>query len=369
MLYENYDKLVFSIRTVTQEQFDAVKQTAAESMAHTDNTSCPDEDEVMECLDWLHWFIGEKMPRVRFLDDPYQQPPFACYIRQHRKVTEDITDPIEGPAADAIDVPIRNFIRRNVTDPRAMRLHTAIISDLLNNGYPPRIVMRRHFYQSRHRPDVPVIAAFISNYGLTSHSRYHVLRSYRHFGFTHPEPELFGRYGRIMDLNLYGIIAGKFECWVVPKPQAIRFHPVSGRLHSEDGPALEWRSGLREYFLHGFRLEERRWRGLIKGILGIEQVVGWGSEREMRAALTYLGAEAVFGQAKTTLVSRTKNGNELWRVEEPEELEGVMILRYWCPSTDKEYCQFARRDHTDPDRAQASRFGLQHMNYSKLIES
>jgi len=67
---------------------------------------------------------------------------------------------------------------------------------------------------------------------------------------------LYENYNKVYDKKL----AGSYET-----VNGINIHYYKGyKLHKEDGPAIEWESGEKRYYLNGIEYSENEYNGIIK---------------------------------------------------------------------------------------------------------
>lgn len=108
------------------------------------------------------------------------------------------------------------------------------------------------------------------------------------------------------------------------------------RLHSIEGPCVEWEDGHRHYHLHGLRVEER-WVENPETITG-EEVLKNRNVEARRAMISLMGYEVFLEKVKAKVRDEWVDGGgvkcELLEVPQEDD-ENIVLYRVECPSTGK----------------------------------
>jgi len=94
----------------------------------------------------------------------------------------------------------------------------------------------------------------------------------------------------------------------------------------------------KHYYVHGQEFDLRRWYDIGERSISLRIVLSLPIP-ERRAIVKYVGLEKLFYNSKPKLISKTKRGNELFkiRIQGTRPHHESYWLRYKCPSTDKIY--------------------------------
>ena len=154
-----------------------------------------------------------------------------------------------------------------------------------------------------------------------------------------------------------------------------------GRLHSMRGPAVQWRDGSGQYFIHGVSfsqsLEEHTsepelWRKMICSSkdLSLKEIVRISNMEQRYLAFKLLGAEKLLREARAQLIDKSKRGNELYKIEDDMLIERdsrpLKLLKYKDLSTDRIYVSFVPYEYEKADAAMAWKFQLSEEEYKLL---
>jgi len=170
------------------------------------------------------------------------------------------------------------------------------------------------------------------------------------------------RLGRILYNGLWIFRLYTTACVVCRMPLRM-LRDETGRLHSIEQPAVQWKSGFNQYYIFGVRFSRELWEKIQQRTLTTLEVVSLVNIEQRQAAFKVYGAEKILNDLDSELISKTKR-NELHKVHTP--LGVLKLLKYTCPSTQRVYVKFVPNELEDADEAQAWSFGLTKQEYQLL---
>jgi hypothetical protein len=148
-----------------------------------------------------------------------------------------------------------------------------------------------------------------------------------------------------------------------------------GKLHSITGPAVQWRDGLDQYFLHGVNFGENLhndmsepdlWKNVVSKNLSFKEIVGISNIEQRYAALKLYGAEKLLQEAGAKRIDKSERGNELYKIENLIRGRTLKLLKYKDHSTDRIYVSFVPYQYEKADAAMAWKFQLSEGEYKLL---
>jgi hypothetical protein len=149
-----------------------------------------------------------------------------------------------------------------------------------------------------------------------------------------------------------------------------------GRLHSTTGPAVQWRDGSGQYFLHGvnfwqnlddYMSEPELWRKIVSSKdLSLKEILRIPNMEQRYAALKLYGAEKLLQEAGAQRIDKSERGNELYKIENLIRGRTLKLLKYKDRSTDRMYVSFVPYEYEKADEAMAWKFQLSEEEYRLL---
>jgi hypothetical protein len=158
-----------------------------------------------------------------------------------------------------------------------------------------------------------------------------------------------------------------FEDWciVTQLPKIIR-RDNENRLHSTDAPAIEWRNGEKNYYIHGVYFPPQLWEQVVSGSMSPKDVLKIQNQEQKQAALSVISLSSLLKKIDAKLKDKNIEKNlELYEIDgEKLQLdENVKIIHYFCPSTGREYFDFVEPNIDNACEAIAWKFGLSVKEY------
>lgn len=179
------------------------------------------------------------------------------------------------------------------------------------------------------------------------------------------------KYRELIRSGVFDMIQLEGVCIVATRPTAIR-RDNRNNLHSEDGPAIEWKDGYKLWYLHGVHVEPEMHKDIVGGKMSFAEIMDLKKMKNMEhrmIALKYLNPEELLKGAEGKLLDKSPKANELWLIDNKEIFpQPEFFLKYPCPSTDRVYLKCVEREwallpdgNLSADKAQASshRFTLE----------
>src|SRR4029079_6288087 len=99
--------------------------------------------------------------------------------------------------------------------------------------------------------------------------------------------------------------------------------------------AVDWRGGVKFYFIHGVKFEKPLWTMVTKGTMTFKNIVGMSNMEQRMAALKVYGTEKLLTSANAQLVDSSKR-YELYQIDGVFN-QAAFYLKYSCPSTGRQY--------------------------------
>lgn len=152
-----------------------------------------------------------------------------------------------------------------------------------------------------------------------------------------------------------------------------------------------------EYYIHGVRFSKGEWNQLRQRKMTVKRILNLRTSNQMNTALSlygrdriitefsvkevleiqnierrhtmlkYFGKEKILNELPTTLIHKSKRGNELYKIVIDDHLT-AQILLYKCPSTQRQYSKFVNhhKDYTNADHAMAESHNMTLEQYKKM---
>ncbi len=171
----------------------------------------------------------------------------------------------------------------------------------------------------------------------------------------------------------------------------------SDHTHSLKKEAVLYESRKKEYWIHGVRFLKSDWNQISKRTMSVKRILNLPNANQFKMALNlygrdriitelsvkdileiknierrhtmlkYFGKEKILNELPTTLIHKSKRGNELYKIEIDEHLT-AQILLYKCPSTNKEYTKFVNHhnDYSNADHAMAESHNMTLKQYQSM---
>ena len=180
----------------------------------------------------------------------------------------------------------------------------------------------------------------------------------------------FDRYYGLLNHGIWSIQFFEDWCIVTQLPKIIR-RDNENRLHSIDGPAIEWRNGEKNYYIHGVYFESELWEQVISGLMPAKDVLKIENMEQRQAALSIISLSKLLKEVNARLVSvyMSKNNKkpiELFNIEGNRlglDEQVINIIHYFCPSTGREYFDFVESHIKTAEEGMAWKFGLSVKEY------
>lgn len=180
---------------------------------------------------------------------------------------------------------------------------------------------------------------------------------------------------RIYNHYKKGIFCVEFyekECFICLNPIAMRFDSEN-RLSGGEKPAIEFNDGNDMYFARDVFFDAKTWKKITSRKMPLKEVLSLPNVEQRSVAIEFMGPESLLDCKEAKIISGpTERGNTLYdltlQMGEPNSWnnEGkytYKLLRYGCPSTDRQYASFIPEDITDADEAMAWKHRLTKEEY------
>ena len=200
-------------------------------------------------------------------------------------------------------------------------------------------------------------------------------------------PDFERYFGLVKNHGLWSIQFFNDWCIVTQLPKIIR-RDNENRLHSTDGPCIEWRNGEKNYYIHGIYFEPQLWEEVVSGknadpttILKIQ------NQEQKQAALSVIPIKTLLEKScaykideylkpepklSKKLVKDYKKLDfshpiELYQIQNGAARFGIdeeiKILHYFCPSTGREYFDFVPPNINSAVKGISWKFGISEEDY------
>ena len=152
--------------------------------------------------------------------------------------------------------------------------------------------------------------------------------------------------------------------YCVPTP--IILLDSENRFHSLEKPAIRWKGGSELYFIHGVSFPKDLWEKIINKKLPAVEILRLPNIEQRYIALKLYGASNLLKELKADLIDKSDR-NELYGLSNIIPDKTIKMLRYFCPTTKREYVKFVPYEFEKADEAQAWSFTLTLREYNNLI--
>ena len=195
-------------------------------------------------------------------------------------------------------------------------------------------------------------------------------------------------YGLVKNHGLWSIQYFQDWCIVTQLPKIIR-RDDENRLHSVDGPVIEWRNGQKDYYIHGVYFEPELWERVVSGNADPKTILKIENQEQRQAALSVVPLKTLLDKMGAVCISEFKKPKPKLSkkyVLEYEKLdysksiklylimgekfgidESVKVVNYFCPSTGREYFDFVPYNIEKAEEGMVWKFGFE--NIKDYIEN
>ena len=119
------------------------------------------------------------------------------------------------------------------------------------------------------------------------------------------------------------------------------------RIHSVDGPAIEWSDTFKLYSINGVRFEEEMFRKVTGGTMTAKEILNIEIIDQRVVALKLRGVENLLTELNAEEIHKSERGNTLYALNDIfPDFPKAYFLKYACPSTGRVYV-----DGVDPEVA------------------
>lgn len=167
--------------------------------------------------------------------------------------------------------------------------------------------------------------------------------------------------------GIFNIEYYKTECFICAHPVAMRFDDQN-RLNGGEKPAIEFADGNSMYFARDVFFDAKTWKKITSRKMPLGEILSLPNVEQRSVAIEFMGPESLLDCKEAILVhGPTKRGNSLYDVtlqmgDANNWNQGgkytYKLLRYGCPSTDRQYASFVPENIKDADEAMAWKFKL-----------
>lgn len=168
------------------------------------------------------------------------------------------------------------------------------------------------------------------------------------------------RLHEFYDKGVFAIEYYKKECFICLNPVALRFDG-QGRLGGGEKPAIEFNDGHNMFFARDVFFDSKTWKKINSGTMSLVEILNLANVEQRSVAIELAGPEVLLKESNAVIISGpTKRGNTLYEVElkmgEANSFNNggkykYVLLRYGCPSTDRQYASFVPEHLRDADEA------------------
>lgn len=175
------------------------------------------------------------------------------------------------------------------------------------------------------------------------------------------------------ELGIYNIEYYENACFICAFPVAIRFD-AQKRLHGFEKPAIEFVDGNSYFLVRDVFFDAKTWKEIQSRKMPIAKMLGLPNIEQRCVALEYLGPDELLKKSKAKLLDESPRGNKLYSLtlnmgsgrSGARNEYTYKLLRYGCPSTDRQYASFVPENITKADQGMSWKFNITEEQYSKL---
>ena len=138
------------------------------------------------------------------------------------------------------------------------------------------------------------------------------------------------------------------------------------RFHSLEKPAIRWKNGAEFYYIHGVNFDKKLWEKVRNNKLEALDILKLQNIEQRYIALQLYGANNLLKELKGELIDKSER-NELYGLNNiiPDKI--LKLLKYKCPSTEREYVKFVPYEFEKADEAQAWSFSISLKEYQNPL--
>jgi len=185
------------------------------------------------------------------------------------------------------------------------------------------------------------------------------------------------RIYKLYEKGIFDIEFYKEQCFICMNPVAMRFDSEN-RLSGKEKPAIEFNDGDDMYFARDVFFDAKTWKKITSKKMPIAEILTLPNVEQRSVAIEFMGAEVLLDCKEAKIVhGPTKRGNTLYDLELQMGAKNnwndggkytYKLLRYGCPSTERQYASFVPEDITDADSAMAWKFQITKEAYLKDLK-
>lgn len=175
----------------------------------------------------------------------------------------------------------------------------------------------------------------------------------------------FTKYKELLTSGIYSSIIHTDLITVCEMPIRIELDPKTAKLHCETDYAIEWSDGYKIAFLYGQAIKNELFDKFKADKLTFKDIMSIDNIETRYALIRAYGGDKLISESDSKLISDTEKGNKLYSIKGLIEDRELKLLRYKCPSTDREYFKWVEDKYTNADQAQAEYHGYTLEEYEK----
>ncbi|MCF3107288.1 hypothetical protein LL912_00715 [Niabella sp. CC-SYL272] len=316
-----------------------------------------DRDKAREGIEWLYSYCGKKRPVVIFMDSPFGCQVAANYFL---KFFKDVPANIRGNIGDNIGANIRGNIWANIRGNIGDNIRGNIWANIRGNiwaniGANIRANIGDNIWANIGANKLEYHASSwygnVGDYGWVAYMDYFFQMKMIHSD----REDDFNTFKNLLLSGVYDMIQFEGLCIVSDMPTVI-LRNETGRLHSVDRPAIEFRDGTCYHYIHGVAISPDLWLKLSKKEYTFTDFMSerneevksaclafmdekWGSEYLFRFISDHLKEVDTYVDKKDDvyLVGTTRGMNIGVYTLFKGELNDIRLafVRCYCPSTDR----------------------------------
>jgi uncharacterized protein DUF6745 len=353
------------------------------------------EHEIREGIDWLYKISRlPEHPRIVIVDSNIRMP-LADMIRspgdllmttrnsrrdsKYRSMNDYVLDSITRSLnfiLHSLQKSARNSVHDSIWNSAMNSVLNSVHRSVWTEVYQPatnskiiRQLLFQELHHSSHREDFIVYFLGLANWaGYLSFFDY-----FRRIGVINDDKN-FNMFRDMIRAGIWAPCYYEHRVLVCRLPTKVS-KDEQGRLHCITGPAVQWRDGLDQYFLHGVDFgqnlhndmsEPELWKNVVSKNLSFKEIVEISNIEQRYAVLKLYGAEKLLQEAGAQRIDKSKRGNELYKIENLILGRALKLLKYKDPSTDRIYVSFVPYQYEKADAAMAWKFQLSEGEYKLL---
>ena len=181
----------------------------------------------------------------------------------------------------------------------------------------------------------------------------------------------FRTYKEIIKQGIYSSLQYESLCIVCVVPDLVYREDVNNNLHATNGPAIRFRDGFQQYFLHGVYFSETLFDKTINRQLSFSDIMAFDNIEQRQIAIQHMDVDELLNNVDATLIDESERGNQLYLIKHNELLdEPCYYLKYSCPSTGRVYLSGINNDYASKnpsaDACMAWKYELTPEEYKSL---